>query len=179
MAEKSLGFWGTTISGVIAALAGAGLLWVIPDAWQWSTAKLSVLAAWLSQPVAVPLWAVVLLALCAAIICWQFVAAIRGPSTTAPTTVDEAIPEPPLSGTEQQVFQFLVAIDGKWVEFEDLAHRCRLTNIILTHTLEKLDARNFIDHARNSFGPKIALSREGREYAIHAGMVPVVRHPGQ
>lgn len=170
-----MGFWRTTISGVLATLLAGILAWfagVWSDVWTWLKVAVANVWAWITGPIGIPLWLVVVAGLYMAattIMLW----ALREPKAKSNSTSPPE-PEPPLSELQNRVLAYLIQADGKWADWDHLHYGTGLSNLIVEQSLEVLFRRNLVLQKQDLLhGQLFRLSPKGRDYAIDQGLVNV------
>lgn len=170
-----MGFWRSTISGVLATILAGMAVWLAgfwPDIWMWIKSAAVSTWGWTNQPIGIPLWLVVIGTLYAAIatlILWS----LSQPALTAHAATAQE-PDPPLTDLQSRVLTYLIQADGKWADWDHLHWGTGLPNLIVEQSLDALLQRELVIQRRDVLhGQLFRLSSKGRDYAIGSGLVNV------
>lgn len=173
MATGRLGFWGTTVAGVVSTLAVAVLTWLFgfwPSVWQWLVATSVALWAWLTFTVPIPL-SIVLLALFVGLFAIRrsfFSQAGPQPAAGSPAP---SVEEPALAVAELSIISLLARVDGQWLGVENIASGVQLTRLAAERSLERLMRLGYLLDRHNMIhGTSFRLSSAGRDYALDHGL---------
>ena len=169
-----LGFWPTTLAGILSALAvglGTWLLGYWPAFWSWFVPVLVAAWSWLAYPVPVPAAVLIVLAIVIVAMRRKKPILVSGSSATqAPPKASSRSIQ--LAATENGVVALLAEADGHWLTIEQLASALQTSRLATERSLEKLMARGFLLDRHNMIhGTSFRLSSSGRDFALdsHVG----------
>lgn len=169
MATGGLGFWGTTIAGVVSTLIAAVAIWLFgfwPIVWQWIADVTTFLWGWVTFTVPVPLGILIIVGIVLTLLCRKILAAHAQVSPSS-APVDAPVQEPALGQTEIAVIKLLAQADGAWLELERIARGIHSSRLVTERALEQLMSLDLlIDRLNMVHGPSFRLSSQGRDYAL-------------
>ncbi len=167
MAEKSLGFWGTTLSGLAVLAVPAALaafwpnnefaIWIVRSMKAaWAGVVTVVSSIWQTANAPVPLWAFVVLGvLCA----WLWTKRARPPSA------------PPLSKHHNALLELIAAADGQTVKHDIAAETLDLRRLIIDSLAEDLHRHGLLETVHGLGYVGLRLSGTGREHVLQHSLM--------
>jgi len=169
-----LGFWGTTLAGVVSAIVAGVLTWLFgfwPPVWRWLSGAFETLWGWISYSVSVPLS---ILAAVAFLFFWLARRAFASTFSAEPPTAVSRVspqPDPSLAPIELAILELLTRADGQWLEIERIASELHVSRLVTERALEQLFARGYLlDNHNVLHGTMFRLSPTGRDYALDRGL---------
>lgn len=169
----------TVVGGLILTATLTAISWFlgwIPAIWR--AVKSGVLAcqSFLTTTVTFPIWAVLLLSAAFAVATWRAWArrSRLADDLVAPMArgdEQKSLSEAPdLTEVEVAVIRALIAVDGRWLQVEELAAATRQPNLIIQRAVSSLGLRRLITVRRNYlYGPAFVLSPAGQDVAMRLG----------
>ena len=165
----------TVIGSLIVAVivGGFGLVqgW-LPRLWNGIAAAGTTSWAFVTQPISVSLWILVLaagLALGLSIVCWRAGLAHATAPQSDPTSIEQLLAAVQLSDLESAIVRQIIDADGRWVDLEELKHCLRQPHLILTDAIESLRRKHVVARNESSIHYEVVVTRLGAELAKRNG----------
>jgi len=176
MAEKSLGVWGTIVSGVVVAVvvaagtAVSGYLWPNTEAGaaivrgvqaMRDGLRAGLAAVWraITFQVPIPAGGLALTALVFTLVCWWLW--VRGARPPAPGLPRE------LSANERSFLEILAAADGESLAYEVVIRHLNKRRLEVDQLADMLTYRGLITGEARAFGgANVSLTPQGRDYVL-------------
>lgn len=169
MSVRGLGFWGTTIAGVISALAATAVMWLLgflPQVWAWFAGVAAMFWGWLTVAISVPV-SLLLAAGVLLLLIGRALSSKEARTPTSQTSVMKSESTIQLNPLDLAVIRLLANADGDWLDLDGIARGIESPRLLTERVLERLMGLNFlIDRHNVIYGTSFRLSSQGRDYAL-------------